>query len=228
MALKGFKAPKVKKSPKLFTSKRPTESATAGRSVTPVQSLNVVEDKLRREFDLAGQIGATLGVQLQPVIIAGDLRDMGHATNKGRGFAVTGPVGTGFAANGHFSFLFNADVLIEGFFFTASAPDDVSLYVTAPTEAIPIAANVASGAWRDRKTVAADVPPAFMSAAAGALTGTAISNGNRLWVYRSGAGGAGGVVPMQIMVPSGGALTFRAGAAGIAIADFGLWGRIWP
>lgn len=230
MALKGFKPAKVVKSPSLKHSatKRPTASASDGVERAPIQSLNVVEDKLRREYNLVGSIGAYLEKGLTPVILVGDLRDMGHAIDKGRGFAVSCVEGVGFAANGYYSFQFPSDTLIESFYFTSvsAAGSSINVYSTTPGETIPIAANTQRGAWRDRKTVSTDLPGTFVSAAAGARTGTQESNSNSLLVFRTNPNFSM-IWPLQIMVPAGGAVTVRSAAAQ-SNAEFGFVCRVWP
>jgi hypothetical protein len=128
--------------------------------------------------------------------------------------------------------LCQADVLIEaiGLTGTLGANNVVTAYVTTPSETIPVAAAINEGAWRDRKTVAADVPPLFSNSAGAwaAPTGTVMSQANRVASWRGNAGGTSEGQPreVQIMIPAGGTLTFRADAANAVIPY--AWGRIWP
>jgi hypothetical protein len=196
-----------------------------------IQSLSFIEEKLRRAFSLAGNIGARLDPVLSPVIIAHDLREPGHASHLGRCWSWCFDSGTP-AGVSVVSALFGADVLIEAVQCGGEIAVGglVELYVTTPTETIPIAVTGPNGAWRDRKVVAADVPPITSPAAWGALTGTAIANGNRLAQWFGGVAAVGrDNTPreMKIMVPAGGALTWRSTTASSAIR-VGMWGRIWP
>lgn len=186
------------------------------------QSLNQIEETLRRQFNLAGEIGASLDPIVKPILIAGDLRDPGHHSHQGRCFVFASNVSTGAGVT-VFPVLFGADVLIEALYCDTAAAVDFSFYVTIPGETIPLAVSAPAGAWRDRR-LAADVPPMSQPGAWGALTGTAIAAGNTVANFR-GAGTAP-YRAMSLMIPAGGTLTGRATAAGAA--GFGFWGRIWP
>lgn len=193
-----------------------------------IQSLSFIEEKLRRAFNLAGPIGAKLDPgQIMPVIIAHDLRTPGHASALGRCWAfVHDQIGTPAGTN-VLSVLFGQDSLIEALYVTGTVAAGLTIqaYVTAPTETIPIAVTQNQGAWRDRKMVANDVPPIQSPAAWGALTGAAISPGNRVMVWRDGAKDV--ARKCEIMIPAGGTLTFRSDGASASV-QVGMWGRIWP
>lgn len=197
-----------------------------------IQSLSFIEEKLRRAFNLAGPIGAKLDPTLTPVLIAGDLRQPGHANDKGRSFAFVLNAGTP-AGNSVYSLLFGTDVLIQGVYVTgeigASLP--ITGYVTTPTETIPTACATAGGSWRDRKMLSGDVPPILTPGAAfAAITGQTPNTGNSVMLWRGTAAGTGVPIPerrIEIMVPAGGTFSWHSTGASVNAA-FGLYGRIWP
>lgn len=196
-----------------------------------VQSLAFLEEKLRRAFNLAGVIGARLQPgNVTPVVLVQDVTQPGYANDQGRCWAWSlnagSPAGVSVVV-----LLFGRDVLIEALYTTGeiAAGNDIQAYVTTPTETIPAAAATPQGAWRDRKTIAADVPPILTSGAAFvALTGTAASAANVVQLWKGGAATLPGTLrTMPIMIPAGGTLTWRSNAASVNVA-LGCWGRIWP
>lgn len=197
------------------------------KAIRPRQALNVLEEKLRREYGLVGEIAALLDATLRPVIIAGDLSDPGHAVARGRAWAWSYAIGSTPVGVNVFTLLFGEDVLVEGALVglqTAGAATAVSLYQTVSGQAIPIAVTQNSGTWRDRRTSAADVPPIQTPAAFNALTGTAETESARIF-YADRASPV--VYPIKIHVPAGNTLTWRSAGAQTGIT-LNLWGRIWP
>lgn len=200
---------------------------------TAKQTLGFVEEKLRRVFNLAGPIGASLDPEVKPVIIVDDLRAPGHAFAQGRSFvAQFGTTGIAAGRKGC-GFRFTADVFIEGWwaygpaipgatgvlFVAVITPDEV-------TATPPMLMNVACGAWRDRKLITADQPPCLSSLNFVAITGTSAATNNAVFT----ASGAGtplpGFVPMNVMVPSGGAILFDE--TDLVSLNVGLQCRLWP
>lgn len=127
-------------------------------------SLSQIEERLRRAFGLAGEIGLELdSAKMAPVVIAADLRDPGLSPERGRYFtAVKGPSLAGVGATA-WTVLFRRDVIIESIVLSAVA--NVSdLYVVehlipgvAPSNA-PIQLG---GLWTDFRTTTGDRPPIF-------------------------------------------------------------------
>lgn len=185
-------------------------------------ALAALEEKLRRQLGLAGEIGAQFSPQLTPVLIAGDLREAGNASHKGRAFtwAYAGPAGAGFA---NFQSVraeqdIRIDVLVLG---NVGAMQVQRAWITAVDQAPAVAVTTLAGTWVDRKLIGTDQVP-LTQGVPGALTGTAESDQNRIF----GGPIANGVVvlPVNIMVPAGAALNFTG--AGAMTAAFS--GRIWP
>lgn len=196
-----------------------------------VQALAGLEEKLRRAFNLAGPIGAKLDPTAIPVIIADDLRDPGHAFFVGRSWFYKNVDAVAPAGTNVISLLANADVLVEALFVTGTLAIGATLraYVTAPSEAIPLAAASTGAAWRDRKTVALDQPPLLCSANWNAPTGTLAGLNNTIAEWRNPAAAVqfiDGQRDMRIMIPSGGTLTWRSDAA--SNITVGCWGRVFP
>lgn len=189
-----------------------------------VQSLSQIEDKLRRAFGLAGPIGAKLVPDLTPVLIAGDLREPGHAYHQGRCWSVC-QRSLAFAADSYYAIRFDVDVLVEGIQITGNPVDTFDVYTTIPGQTISQVIAAANGSWRDRRTLVADVPPIQSAAAAGGLAGggTVAAASNRIW---GGRVSAVTLIPQQIMLVSGSALNFHA-VAGSADAAITVWGRVW-
>lgn len=191
-------------------------------------ALAQLEEKLRRQFALAGEIGSTLVPEVKPVIIVADLREAGNASNQGRAFSwVSGIVGVLNLQ----SVRFEQDSLIDRMDISLMAANGLaSIYLTVPGQTPAVAVATLAGTWTDRKTVTTDQVPLTQSAL-GAITGTAASDQNRLWgAVTSGA--AIGVyghfsVKANIMLPAGSCLNFHSGNAGSQMVVT-LSGRIWP
>ncbi len=184
-------------------------------------ALAQLEEKLRRQLGLAGEIGASFEPKLTPVVIAGDLREAGNAANQGRAFAWAfhGAVG-GWANNT--SLTAAADVYIDQIMLgNAGALQLVRCWITAPDQAPAVATPTICGSWTDRKRVGADQVPLFFGN--GVLTGTAEADANR--ILTAALANAVQVFPVNIMLPVGGALNFTGGGATNLC---GVRGRIWP
>lgn len=186
-------------------------------------ALAALEEKLRRQLGLAGDIGAQFTPALTPVIIAGDLREAGNAANKGRAFAwsYNGPIGAGFGT--FMSVRTEQDIRIDTLILGNNAALQVCrCYITVPGQAPAVAVTTLAGSWQDRKDVSTDQVP-LTQGVPGALTGTAETDQNRL--YSAALASATLVIPVNVMLPAGSCLNFTSGGAGM-IAGFA--GRIWP
>lgn len=186
-------------------------------------ALAQIEEKLRRQFGLAGEVGASLQPVITPVVITGDLRDAGNAANQGRAFAwnYLGPLGAGFAT--FMSVRMEQDVFIDTLLLGFNgAAQLVQAWLTIPGQAPAVAVTTLAGTWCDRKLIAGDQVP-LTQGVPGALTGTNVTDQNRI----AGAvlTNATLIIPVNTMLPAGSALNFTSGGVG-AIA--GLSGRIWP
>lgn len=191
-------------------------------------ALAQLEEKLRRQLGLAGEVGATFLPELTPVIVVADLREAGNASNQGRAFSwcFTGVPG----ASGNFSLRFEQDCFVDRLWVSNTVTYSANIWLLAPGQAPAIAVAALAGTWTDRKVVATDQVPLTQSAAFGALTGVNVSDQNRIWGMSAVAGGAFNgyaQTDVNIMVPAGGHLNWNlSGAAGTA--HIGLRGRIWP
>lgn len=185
-------------------------------------ALAQIEEKLRRQFGLAGEVGASLKPEILPVVITGDLRDAGNAANQGRAFAwaYAGPIGAGFA--NFMAVRTEQDVFVD--YVTigqAGALAVMSVWVTVPGQAPAVAPVTLAGTWTDRKLIAGDQVP-LTQAAPGVLTGTNVSDQNRILAVALANDTQ--AFRVNLMLPAGAALNFTGGGAMIA----GCSGRIWP
>lgn len=196
-------------------------------------SLASIEDKLRKYFRLAGNIGATMEPEIKPVYIVGDARDPGVASFNGRHWAwqyhtaATAPS----AANDTYGLTWPVDVIIRGIAVTglADVNSTCSVFLIAPDDA-QIATwgggNRQTGTWIDQKARAADFCP-LLDRALRVSVGMAIATpetkligyfaGPSLWNY----------LPISLQSPAGGCIWFQPalGAASIA-TRFAIWGEI--
>lgn len=187
-------------------------------------ALAQLEEKLRRQLGLAGEVGAQFQPTLTPVIIAADLREAGNASNQGRAFtwSFAGPIGLGFTT--YMSLRTEADVFVDQMTLSISAAGLLQAYLTIPGQSPGVAVVTLAGTWADRKLVAGDQVP-LTQGVAGARTGVDVSDQNRIVaVLAGGASGAHVVVPLNVMLPAGSALNWSAGAA----SAVSIRGRIWP
>lgn len=126
-------------------------------------SLQNVEDRLRRLFGLAGEIGATFTPNLSPAIIAGDLREAGLSSYRGRHWSYCSDplAAVGKVANQGFVLQFQVACLVDGIFVTGIGQDSrAECHVIAPDVALPYPApNRTAGTWIDNKMLSADAPP---------------------------------------------------------------------
>lgn len=186
-------------------------------------ALAALEEKLRRQLGLAGEIGTSFLPELTPVLIAGDLREAGNASHKGRAWSwfYNGAAGAGFTT---FQALrFEQDVRVDKIMLANSgALQTIRCWITAPDQAPAVAVTTLAGSWTDRKTIGTDQVP-LTQGVPGALTGTAETDQNRI-VSAPIANGAV-VFEVNVMVPAGGALNFTGGGVNVMV---GAMGRIWP
>lgn len=191
-------------------------------------ALSLLEQKLRRQLGLAGEIGATFEPKLTPVIIAGDLREPGNSAGfQSRSFGVAF-VGAGGGANLFFSWRADAPLLItEVFCMIVGAGHTATFYLTRPGTAPGVVASVNTGTWVDDKQTDENVP-ILRSVGAGAgfgpLTGTASTDTTTFF-------GVSGIFAqtsrMKLMLPVGSHINVQVSGAGSNLA-MGFSGRIWP
>ena len=192
-----------------------------------ITALAQLEEKLRRQLGLAGEVGATFKPEMIPVLIAGDLREAGNAANQGRSFMWANG-GTGFAGNAYQSVRFDADVLVTGItlMIGSGGAGFMQCWLTAPAQSPAVAPVTLAGTFCDRKMIAGDQVP-LVQGVPGVLVGTDFSDTNRLCVVvASGTSPFAQHFPVNIMIPTGGALNFRGTAASANHAV--IQGRIWP
>lgn len=198
------------------------------------QALGFVEEKLRRVFNLAGPIDASLNPEVSPVIIVDDLRAPGHAFLQGRSWAwQVSSVGIVAGLKGA-DLRFLSDCLVEGFWIyhppLAAATSDVMVYIVTPDQfsaSPPIGGGLANfGAWRDRKLTATDVPPVGGNGSFVAITGTGPTGNNIVFHYDGIGTPQPGFVPMQLFMPAGSCMVFVE--TDQPIFSVGAMGRVWP
>ena len=185
-------------------------------------ALAQLEEKLRRQLGLAGEIGSRFEPILTPVIIAADLREAGNASNTGRAFSYTHNAISG--ASGYFSVQPQADVRIDRIWIGNSVNCQVTCWLSVPGQSPAVAVTTLSGTWVDRKTVATDQVP-LTAGVFGALTGTNQSDQNRILCGNVFAQSTY-TWETNIMLPATSALNFLISASGQA--QIGFSGRIWP
>lgn len=193
-------------------------------------SLAALEQKLRRQLGLAGEIGASFKPEMIPVMIAGDLREPGNSdgfNSRSWGWALNSAFG---GANLNFSIRFDAPVLItEIYADVVTLAHTLGMYVTPPGQAPAVAVAEFAGTYVDNKQSATDQVPILQSA--GGLfvpaTGTAMSATNRFLTWQSAAQHSGRVSRMQLMLPVGSHLNWQGAGTGAQVA-IGMSGRIWP
>lgn len=97
-------------------------------------SLQSVEDRLRRLFNLAGTIGASFEPDIKPVVLAGDLDGPGYASFRGRHFAqMSQALGPNALANDLYGLFTPVDIVVFSVFCTGLAPNsDVACYLIEP------------------------------------------------------------------------------------------------
>lgn len=187
-------------------------------------ALAQLEEKLRRNLQLAGEIGATFEPRLTPVIITADLREAGNASNQGRAFSWAFFGNTG--VNGFFSLRTEADVYIDRLYFSNTAASTAEAWITVPGVAPAVAVVTLAGTWTDRKMITGDQVPLTQSTAFAALAGTNVSDQNRIVAAQIVAALPNVDFETNIMLPATSHLNFRI--LGTGSGAIGIRGRIWP
>lgn len=180
-------------------------------------ALAQIEEKLRRQLGLAGEIGAQFDPHLTPVLIAGDLREPGNAFFTGRHFDVSfNAAGIGSAA---YSLQPQQRVLLTQITVSAvAAAANCELYLNGGLGA----ASALVGTWSERKT-GTDQVPILGSTAANPV---AANNTNRIFQGQIAAG-VTLVIPVNLYLEPdlGNTLNLQSGAA---LMWLSVHGRIWP
>lgn len=199
----------------------------SGFTVAKIALANI-EQKLRRQLGLVGNIGATFTPNLTPVIIAGDLREPGNSAGfTGRSFAAAF-VGAGGGANLFFSWRADAPLLIEEIWCElAAAGHTITWYLSIPGATPGVVATVPTGTYVDDKQTN-ELVPIQRSAGAGAgfgpLTGTASADTT---TFYGGSGVFAKSARCRMMLPVGSHINIQVTGAGTNLA-MGFNGRIWP
>lgn len=186
-------------------------------------ALAQLEEKLRRQLGLVGQVGATFDPHLTPVLVVGDLRDAGNASNQGRAFALhfTGPIAVG---NDTFSVRPEQDVFIDQVTWACTGAGSFDIAIFPPGILGSLVAGGLGGTWTDRKMVVGDQVPLTVSTGfVGVVSGMTIGNIAVGGIIQTNTTI---VIPVNIMLPAQACISFR-GPTGTT-GHLGLRGRIWP
>lgn len=202
-------------------------------------SLQAVEEKLRRLFNLAGTIGASFEPAITPVVVVSNLDDPGVGSFRGRHFAwVSEEFTAPGPANAVIGLRFGTEAIITRLLFTGGkVPTRCAAYLFPPElEASAPAATLATptGTWTDQRQKTVDNPPLLGTVAgipvAGAVVNFTQANRIAAWHYESGGGTGSPVLDCgTIHVPGGSAVYFDAGASilNTSLCRFGVYGRIF-
>lgn len=198
-------------------------------------NLGVIEDKLRKFFNLAGTIGTAFEPTITPVYVVGDARDAGVANFKGRKFSWSSDaISTPLVAGDCFGLTWAVPVIINGIGFNgaATALSFCDCYYLAPDDPAlgTWVGNRVTGTWSDQKSLTADTPPLLDRAA---KVNIAVANGHQKriasWVVSTN-GHVNDRLPMNIQSPAGGAILFSlvGSFGGPALGHLSIWGEIQP
>lgn len=205
-------------------------------------SLQQVEERLRKLFNLAGNIGATFEPDIRPVILAGDLDGPGYASFRGRHFAVMSPaMGPNATANDVYAILFPVNFVAYSLHLTGLAPNSVVSCFALEPEAPGLSGvviNTATGTWIDQRSQTADPTPFTDTGgrtANATLTGLCVSTRRvASWAANNNGSGSERDVVLQGgggMFPAGTVLCWTLAGAqatvGFNIVHAGLHGRIF-
>lgn len=209
------------------------------RAIVNFQNL---EDRLRRLLGLAGEIGSSFEPQLKPVVVAGDLREAGLSSYRGRhwGYASDALAGVGKVAQQVFVLQFQERCLVDGVFAIGIGPDSrVNAHVIAPDAGAALftpAGQRSCGTWTDNKMFTADACPLLDTANVGLggaapFAGLTVQNRFASWSTPA-ASGSNGDAQRQLngmMIPAGGQIVWDTSFVALQVSQFqvGAWGRIF-
>jgi hypothetical protein len=201
------------------------------------QALGYVEEKLRRVFNIAGPIDASLDATMRPVIIVDDLRDPGHAFYQGRSWVhCYATQAVAIAATNVLCVHFMDDCIVEGISVTANvaAATSIGLYQVDPDRwyLSPPGGSISLGgvnvAWRDRLMSQTDRPPVEADTNFKAIGGgQGDTNQNRI-LNLIQANYVAATFPVKAFMPRGSALVWIAGTAINIPMTLAMWGRVFP
>lgn len=140
---------------------------TAPRAVA-ITSLNQVEDKLRRNLNLAGDVGLQFAANMTPMVVAADATTIGNATFRGRRFAGAftfnwlGPNSVGFKAG--------ADLVISRIQVQSTNALEYTLRLSTSADTDPYAMTTPFAPWSERLASLTDFAPLLRSAVGAAGT----------------------------------------------------------
>lgn len=205
-------------------------------------SLQQVEERLRKLFNLAGNIGATFEPDIKPVVLAGDLDGPGYASFRGRHYAVLSPaMGPNATANDVYAILFSVPIVVYALHLTGLAPNSVVAAYALEPEAPGLSGvviNTACGSWIDQRALTADPTPFFDTGGRtpnATLTGLCVST-RRIAAWAANGNGA---CSERDVVLQGGGGQFTAGTVicftlagaqatvGFNLVHAGVHGRIF-
>lgn len=147
-------------------------------------SLQSVEDRLRRLYNLAGTIGATFVPEVKPVVLAGDLDGPGYASFRGRHFVqLSQALGPNAAANDLYAVLMPVECIVYGLVCTGLAPNsDVAAYLIEPAAVaggVAFIPGVPVGTWADQKATNDPTPFTDTGGRIASVPGTALMTNTR-------------------------------------------------
>lgn len=196
---------------------------TAPRAVA-ITSLNQVEDKLRRNLNLAGDVGLQFAANMTPVVLAADATSPGNATYRGRRFAGNVTWNTPAAA---WSIGFKAaeSVVITDIHWASggAAATEIVIQMTGPNTADPYTISTPFAPWAERLTGDTDYAPFLRSG----LTEASVSIGATIaTLVQNGAWTPNLAYDNPLMLTAGQKIVIRSPAVSLA-ARLNLYGYVF-
>lgn len=182
-------------------------------------SLQNVEDKLRRYFGLAGEIGSNFAPDIRPSIIVGSLDDPGVAPFRGRHWMWASDENAGPApANNGIALHCPAPVIIRRLgFMGLPANSRVFVHIYSPDETPFFAPSRSSATWVDQRTTGVERTPLQDSGFAWVLKAVgspAFTNLNRVLAFGGTSASQGLMIPVSLHIPANGGIGFDCNSVG--------------
>lgn len=187
-------------------------------------SLQNIEERIRKLFGTAGDIGASFSPNLSISLDGGSLTEPGSQTFRGKHWGCVFQLFGNIANSAGIKP--SVAVIVDGFeFYDAAGARQLRVRYTPPGGADPIAMGGNLTFWREQVAAVADVPPFATNAAVIGSTST----GTLMWVSNSSVNAImAPSKPYKIHLPAGSRLTFTNEAAGANTDAFcTVWGRIY-
>jgi hypothetical protein len=177
-----------------------------GGSRIAITSLNQVEDKLRRNLNLAGDVGLQFGPDLKPVVISSDATTIGNATYRGRRF-LGGVVIAGAGAAWSSAVKAADDLVIDGIRWntTGVAGTHLNWRLSTGREADPYTISTPFAMWSERAQSVTDLAPLLISATPAAAS----TLGNIVWSASSSSPNVAQLFDEPIFLAKGDRLVFQ-------------------